>query len=161
MKNARFPKFGSCALARKMNFVISIFDQQDYGLWGCGKLTLAIQRRQSRYRARLSSSRQYSSSNIQMFLNENVSACIVCCVFLFTFFFLRLLAERVFSQLKLIRTDHRNRLDSASCSSLLKVNFGLNSLDALRPLQTLATSYLNMPKKLKLMPLLPKNSDFS
>ena len=34
MKNARFLKFGSCALARKMNFVISIFDQQDYGLWG-------------------------------------------------------------------------------------------------------------------------------
>ena len=85
MKNARFPIFDSCALARKMNFVISIFDQQDYGLWGCGKWTLAIQRRQSRYRARLSS-RQYSSSNIQMFLNENVSACTVtvvtvCCVF--------------------------------------------------------------------------------
>ena len=45
-----------------------------------------------------------------------------------------LLRQRVFSQLKLIKTDHRNRLDSVSCSSLLKVNFGLNSLDALRPL---------------------------
>ena len=52
----------------------------------------------------------------------------------FFVYILRLLAERVFSQLKLIKTDHRNRLDSVSCSSLLKVNFGLNSLDALRPL---------------------------
>lgn len=29
------------------------------------------------------------------------------------------LAERVFSQLKLIKTDHRNRLDPVTCSSLL------------------------------------------
>ena len=40
-------------------------------------------------------------------------------------------------------------------------SLGENSLDALCPLQTLATSYLNMPKKLRLLPTLPKNSDFS
>ena len=66
------------------------------------------------------------------------------------------LAERVFSQLKLIKTDHRNRLDSLSCSSLLKVKFWLKLSGCTPSSVDISDELLKHAKKVKANALIAK-----
>ena len=71
-----------------------------------------------------------------------------CISLLFSLSSSNVLTERIFSQLKLIKTGHINRLDSGPCSGLLKAKFWLKLSGCNPPYVDISDELLKHSKKL-------------
>ena len=72
-----------------------------------------------------------------------------CISLLFSLSSSNVLTERIFSQLKLIKTGHINRLDSVPCSGLLKAKFWLKLSGCNPPYVDICDKLLKHAKQVK------------